>query len=158
MKSIHRFVTILACAALTAPVDTLIAVSADVAAGTQSTRTSPLPKAGVCLRDGAKLVGMPPAQSGKKVRVPSRIHYVPTTFPELPPATTFGGVWVGEVLIDQQGRIARVWPLREFQLKPAFPAFNEAVVTAIRQWLYEPALIDKKPVPMCMSISINVDF
>ena len=143
----------------TAIVGLLVCMSGVVVGGNQKPPTPPLPKAGVCLREGGKLVEAQPVQIGNKVRAPKKIKNVPYAFPELPPSTrVMRNVWTGEVLIDQDGNVREVWPTRHFQLEPPFPPFNDAVVTAIRQWVFEPALVDKKPVPACMSMSVIVDF
>ena len=59
--------------------------------------------------------------------------------------------------IDQKGRVVEVWPTRPFRVQPPFPAFNEAVVTAIRRWVFEPALLAKKAVPVCMSVTTFIN-
>ncbi len=38
-----------------------------------------------------------------------------------------------------------------------FPAFNDAVVTAIRQWTFEPLSLDKKAVPFCMAVTVYIN-
>jgi outer membrane biosynthesis protein TonB len=135
----------------------LISLGAGVVGGSQKSSTPPVPKAGVCLREAAKLVGSQPVQIGKVVRAPKKIKNVPPDWPELPRSTSVGGVWVGEVLIDDKGRVAEVWPTRPFRLHPPFPAFNDAVVTAIRRWIFEPLLLDNKAVPFCMTVTVNIN-
>jgi len=68
-----------------------------------------LSKPGVCLREGVALVRAQPVQVGKKLRAPKKTRHVAPEFPELPHGTTVGGLWVGEALIDQQGKVAHVW-------------------------------------------------
>jgi outer membrane biosynthesis protein TonB len=53
--------------------------------------------------------------------------------------------------------VAEVWPTHPFRLTSPFPAFNQAVVTAIRQWTFEPLLLEKKAVPVCMAVTIHVN-
>jgi hypothetical protein len=67
-------------------------------------------------------------------------------------------MWVGEALIDTSGKVSRVWPIRQVRFKPAFPAYNQAVVDGIRRWEYEPLLVNGKPTPLCMTVTTNVDF
>ena len=135
----------------------LIGLSAGVVGGSQKSPTPPVPKAGVCLREAAKLVGPQPVQISKVVRAPKKIRDVHPDWPELPRSTSIGGVWVGEVLIDDKGRVAEVWPTRPFRLHPPFPAFNDAVVTAIRQWVFEPLLLERKAAPFCMTVTVNIN-
>jgi outer membrane biosynthesis protein TonB len=138
-------------------IGSLIWFSGGVVGGSQKAPTPRRPTVGVCLREAAKLVGAQSVQVSKMVRAPKKTHHVPTHWPELPPSTSVGGVWVGEVLIDHKGRVAEVWSTRPFRVHPPFPAFNEAVVTAIRQWVFEPMIVEKKPVPVCTVVSININ-
>ena len=114
------------------------------------------PTKGVCLRDGAKLVGAQPVQVGTKLRAPKKTRHVAPEFPELPPGTTVGGLWVGEALIDQRGKIANVWAIRPLLVRPAFPPVNEAIVSALRQWEFEPSMVQKVAVPVCLTVTVNI--
>ncbi len=58
------------------------------------------------------------------------------------------GLWMGEVLIDSEGKVANVWTVQDPQLTPPFPAFTDAIVAAIRQWEYERLILPKRgPTP-----------
>ena len=95
---------------------------------------------------------------GKEVQAPKKIKHVGITFPHLPPTTkVYGAVWIAEALIDQTGKVVEVWPLREIRTDPPTPALTEAAVNAIRQWVFEPPLMKKKPVPVCMTVTANID-
>ena len=65
---------------------------------------------------------------------------------------------MGAVLIDTNGKVSRVWALREVQFRPAFPEFNEAIAAAVRQWVFEPPEVDGQTVPVCMAVTITVDW
>jgi hypothetical protein len=67
-------------------------------------------------------------------------------------------VWVGEVLIGTDGKVARVWTLRGVEFKPPWPEFNEAIVAAIRESTFEATILNGRPVPVCMSMTMNVDW
>ena len=116
----------------------LLALNSGVS-GVATRQKPPAPSnRGVCLREGAKLVGSQPAQVGTKLRAPKKTYHVSPQFPELPHGTSVGGVWVGEMLVDQHGKIAQVWTVRPLHVKPAFPPMNNAMVAAIRQWEFKP--------------------
>ena len=115
------------------------------------------PRFDSCLRGGAKLVGSQPLQVGSKLRAPKKTHHVPTQFPELPPGTSVGGVWVGEMLVDQHGKIAQVWTVRPLIVQPALPPINNAIVAAIRQWEFEPTVVEKVAIPVCMTVTVNIN-
>ena len=135
----------------------LLALNTGVSAvGTRQKPPDPFTK-GVCLREGAKLVGSQPVQVGSKLRAPKKTHHVSPQFPELPHGTSVGGVWVGEGLIDQHGKIAQVWTVRPLLVEPAFPPMNNAIVGAIRQWEFEPTVVEKAAVPVCMTVTVNIN-
>ena len=56
---------------------------------------------------------------------------------------------MGEFLIGPEGKVLAVWPIRQLQFRPPFPAFNQAIVDSIKQTLYEPLNIDGQRVPVC---------
>ena len=72
--------------------------------------------------------------------------------------TTGRGMWIGEALVDTRGRISRVWTIREVEIPPALPAFNKAITDAIRQWEFEPLQVNKVAVPVCLTVTINIDW
>lgn len=67
-------------------------------------------------------------------------------------------MWIGEVLINNTGKAARVWPIREVTFAPPFPAFNSAITDAIQQWEFEPLLAQGKPTAFCMTVTFNIDW
>jgi hypothetical protein len=117
------------------------------------------PQPGVCMRDGAKLAGMAPVRIGKGVPQPKKIRNAFPKYPDLPPGTRArGGPWVGELLVDRQGFVIEVWTTRELAFIPPFPPFNRAIVEAMRQWRFEPLVVQRERVPVCMTVSHIVDF
>ena len=113
---------------------------------------------GVCEREAEKLLGQKAVRIGRSVRAPKKVRDVPPKYPELPPGTQASGVWVGEMLINSSGKIARVWTLREIRFVPPFPAFNEAIAQAILQWEFEPLLVQGKALPVCMTVTMNINW
>jgi hypothetical protein len=78
-------------------------------------------------------------------------------FPTIPSATTGGGVWIGELLIDARGRVLNVWTIREPKLTPRLPSLNNAITDAVLKWQFAPAAVDRVPVPTCQTITVNVN-
>jgi hypothetical protein len=78
--------------------------------------------------------------------------------PELPPGTMASGIYIGEILISPDGSVADTWAAREIKLDPPFPEFNEAIRSTIKKWKYEPVVVDGEKMPVCMSVTLNVDF
>jgi hypothetical protein len=143
--------TIVFAALIPGPTIRSLPLSAD------ATKSSQLPRFGVCHREGLKVVGTKPILPGKNIVAPKKIRNVKPRYPDLPEGTSVSGIWIGEVLVDAKGKIAEVWQIREVRLTPPFPAFNESIVAAIRQWEYEPLLVDSQTVPWCMTVTVNID-
>lgn len=114
---------------------------------------------GVCERVARNDAGTGSAVAGKGMRTPKRINQVHPTYPPLPPNTRVkSNAWLGEILLDQTGKVSGVWTIRDIQFVPRFPAFNVAVVDDGRRWEFEPATIDGKAVRVCTTTSVLVDF
>jgi hypothetical protein len=41
----------------------------------------------------------------------------------------------------------KVWTIRAVKFTPPFPQFNHAIVDAIKQWRFEPLMVERRPVP-----------
>ena len=119
--------------------------------------SSQLPRFGACQREGAKIAGAKPVMPGKSTQIPKMTRKVMPRYPELPEGTTVSGIWIGEALVDTKGKVSQVWPIREVRLTPSFPPFNESIVAAIRQWEYEPFIVESQAVPWCVTVTVNVD-
>jgi len=115
-------------------------------------------RVGVCEREAEKLLGQKPVRIGGSIPAPKKIRGLSPSYPKLPPGTIGSGMWIGAVLVNNSGKVAKLWPIREVTLKPAFPAFNKAIVDAILGWEYEPVLLGAKPSPFCMTVSVNIDW
>jgi hypothetical protein len=96
-------------------------------AATNASTVQPVrPWAGACEREAPKLVGKEAVRVGGQIRAPRKLRDVSPSYPKLPPGTVGSGSWVGELLIDAQGKVARVWTIREPRLTPAYPPFTKA--------------------------------
>lgn len=121
-------------------------------------RSAAADRSGVCEREAEKLLGQKAVRIGRSTRAPKKLRHVPPNYPELPPGTQASGVWLGEILIDNSGKVARVWALREVRFVPPIPAFNNAIADAIQQWQFEPLLVQGKARPACMTATININW
>ena len=68
------------------------------------------------------------------------------------------GSWMGQALITPEGKVKQVWTIREPEFEPPWPEFSSAVSDAILSWRYEPTKIRGKPVPVCVTIVVEIDF
>jgi outer membrane biosynthesis protein TonB len=120
--------------------------------------SSAVSKPGVCMREGGRLAGVRPVSVAKLKRPPKKILGAPPTYPELLSTVRGSGPWIGEVLLDERGRVAHVWPIREPRLKPPVPAFNAAIVDAVQEWQFEPVFVNARSSPACLTVSVTIDW
>ena len=119
---------------------------------------SSAPLKGSCEREGASIVGSRPVVPERGKPFPrKRVHKNPA-WPDLPPGTSVTGNWLGELLVRGDGTVARVWPIREPKLTPAFSPFNQAILDALGQWRYDPWLIGGSATPFCVTVTMHIDF
>ena len=113
---------------------------------------------GICEREAERLLGQKPVRIDRLVRAPKKTRDVRPKYPELPLGTTGRGMWIGEVLINSSGKIAHVWPIREVEISPPFSSFNDAISDAIQRWEYEPLLVHGKAAPLCVTVTVNINW
>ncbi len=119
-----------------------------------------------CWKKAHELFAFPPPHGDKKategkrkepqVKSPRKIHHVNPIYPsgDIPRASCLQ-LW-HEVLIAPSGEVAEVWVIRRGELAEPCPRYEEAISKAIRQWKYEPTLIDTIAVPVCMTVTTTV--
>jgi hypothetical protein len=86
------------------------------------------------------------------LKTPKRIRYVEPAYPRRLPELR-GSLWIGETLVDQDGMIRAV-----SVVKQPSQEISLAVQRAIVQWQYEPTKVDGFPVPVCLIVTINIDW
>jgi outer membrane biosynthesis protein TonB len=124
----------------------------------QSANITKSPQFGICEQEAPRSAGMKPTRIGGRVRPPKKVRDVPPKYPEQPAQTVGSGMWVAEALIDAKGKISHVWTIREVSFKPPFPEFNQSIVEAIRQWEFEPTIIGNAATPVCMVVTMNINW
>ncbi len=111
-----------------------------------------------CEREGDRFVGSKPRTLQRGQRAPKKVRDVRPTYPVLPPGTTRGsGMWIGEVLLDTEGKVSHIWTIRQAPITPPFPAFNRAILDAVRQWQFEPFVVQSQARPICLTLSVSID-
>lgn len=86
-----------------------------------------------------KREGPEPIRAIGEVRPPTLIKRVEPIYPEIAREARVEGIVICEVTTDTNGRVVDVKILR------SIPFLDEAAVNAIKQWLYEPMIIDGSP-------------
>jgi protein TonB len=93
---------------------------------------------------------MPPKQVvvGGRVKMAQLIHRVEPLYPPLARQTRVSGV------VELVGIIATDGRIRELKLLSGSPLLARAALEAVRQWIYEPTLLNGEPVELVATISV----
>ena len=83
---------------------------------------------------------------GSGVRPPTVVQRVPPVYPPEARTARVQGVVILEATIGTTGEVSDVEVLR------SVPLLDEAAVAAVRQWRYEPTLVDGVAVPVLMTV------
>lgn len=82
------------------------------------------------------------------IKPPRLIKKVEPIYPEAAKQAGIEGVVILEVEIDEQGKVTRTTLLR------SVPPLDQAAIDAVKQWQYEPAIIDGKPTPLIFTVTV----
>jgi periplasmic protein TonB len=94
----------------------------------------------------------PPQQAvrvGGQIKEPRKLKNVNPAYPDIAKQARVQGVVILECTISPQGRVSDVKILR------GIPLLNEAALTAVKQWVYSPTLLNGVPVPVIMTVTVN---
>ena len=86
---------------------------------------------------------------GGEVREATRTVFVEPVYPEIAKRAGVSGVVVLEAVIDADGNVTDVNVVR------SIPLLDEAAMDAVRQWKYQPTLLNGVPVPIVMTVTVN---
>jgi TonB family protein len=83
-----------------------------------------------------------------EIKPPRLIREVPPVYPEIARQSFVRGTVVLGVRVDTHGRVTDVKVLK------SIPLLNKAAVDAVKQWIYEPFILDGKPMPVVFSLNV----
>ncbi|MBE3098156.1 MAG: M56 family metallopeptidase [Planctomycetes bacterium] len=86
---------------------------------------------------------------GDHVKAPAKIKDVRPVYPEVAREAGIQGVVIVEVLIGTDGTVQGVKILR------SIPLLDQAALDAVRQWEFEPTIIDGQPRPVVATLTVN---
>jgi TonB family protein len=115
----------------------LIGVLAAALAASRTLAQQPEPKASAVRRVGGE------------IREPRKLKNVPPVYPEEAKKAGVQGVVILECTISPEGKVVDVRVLR------GIPLLDPAAVEAVKQWEYTPTLLEGKPVPVIMTVTVN---
>lgn len=84
-----------------------------------------------------------------EIKPPRLIKKVDPVYPEEARQAGVEGVVILEVMTDKSGRVAAVRILR------SVPPLDQAAVEAVKQWVYEPVIIDGQPRPIMFTVTVS---
>ncbi len=88
-------------------------------------------------------------RGGQKVMPPKLIKQVDPIYPEEARKAGVVGVVILEATTDLYGRVAGVKILR------SIPLLNQAAMDAVKQWVYEPMVVDGKPQEVTFTVTVR---
>ena len=98
----------------------------------------------------AELVGGQAAvRVGGPVRPPAKIHDAKPVYPPDAFAAGVQGVVVMEAIVDESGGV------KELRVLRGVPMLDQAALDAVRQWRYEPTMLNGVYVPVIMTVTVN---
>jgi outer membrane biosynthesis protein TonB len=116
-----------------------------------------VPYSGVCESESRRR-GIALVRIGNGLSMPKKVRHVQPNYPEWRRGTVGSGFWMGEFLVGTDGTVVQVWTVRAVKFTPPFPQFNQAIVNAIRQWQFEPLLLERRPVPFCATVTVQINW
>ena len=85
---------------------------------------------------------------GGKIMPPKLVKEVEPVYPAEAKKAGIEGVVIMEATTDLYGRVANVRVLR------SIPALDQAALDAVKQWVYEPMIINGKPQPVVFTVTV----
>jgi TonB family protein len=92
--------------------------------------------------------GVAPYRVGGPIGPPVKVHDVPPVYPEQARSAGIAGVVIIEATVDATGTVTAAKLLR------GQPLLDEAALAAVRQWRYEPTVLNGVAVPVVMTVSV----
>ena len=84
-----------------------------------------------------------------KIKPPKIIKMVEPVYPESARKAEVGGIVILEAKTDEKGNVLGTRILR------SIPLLDQAAVDAVKQWKYEPMVIDGKPFPVIFTVTVR---
>ena len=111
---------------------------------TTGTSLTVAPSSGVVFVEGTA-----PVRVGGNVKTPAKLVDVPAVLPEAARQASVSGMVIVEATIGVDGAVKDAKILRSISL------LDQAALDAVRQWKYEPTLLNGVPVPVIMTVVVN---
>jgi protein TonB len=86
---------------------------------------------------------------GGVIKPPTKIANVAPIYPQEAKDARVQGVVIIETVVDEAGAVKEAWVLK------SVPLLDEAALEAVRQWRYQPTLMNGVPRPVRMTVTVN---
>jgi TonB family protein len=90
-----------------------------------------------------------PTRLGGEIKPPMKVYDVKPAYPPAAQADRIEGVVIVEAILDANGRVADARVLK------SIPLLDDAALEAVRQWQFEPPLVDGQPRAVLMTTTVN---
>ena len=90
-----------------------------------------------------------PLRVGGQVRPPIRVKEVAPVYPAMAKSAQVQGDVVIEATIDEAGKVA------DAKVVKSVPLLDQAALDAVRQWEYQPSLLNGVPTPVVMTVTVK---
>lgn len=90
-----------------------------------------------------------PVIVGGNIRAPARTRYVMPEYPDIARAARVQGVVIIEAIIGADGKVENARVLK------SKPLLDEAALAAVRAWEYTPTLLNGRPTPVIMTVTVQ---
>jgi protein TonB len=90
-----------------------------------------------------------PVRAIGDVKPPKLIREVQPVYPEIARQARVEGIVIVEATTDVYGRVTSVKVLR------SIPLLDQAAIDAVRQWVYEPMVINGRPRPVVFTVTVR---
>jgi periplasmic protein TonB len=86
---------------------------------------------------------------GGQIKAPAKIRNVHPIYPQIAQSARVQGIVIIEATIDRGGKVTETRVIR------SVPLLDQAALDAVRQWEYEPTLLNGVAVPVIMTVTVN---
>lgn len=86
---------------------------------------------------------------GGAIKEPKKLRDVRPIYPPIAASARVQGVVILEVRIDEDGRVTDARVIRPVAI------LDQAAIDAVMQWEYEPTVLNGRPVPVIMTVTVN---
>jgi TonB family protein len=96
------------------------------------------------------------SQFGERVLPPRKVRDSKPDISDLASIETHASVLIFEITVLPSGDVTNVRLMKKADPKAPWPTLVERWRSAIAEWRYEPATLDRKPIAACLTVTVNI--